>query len=181
MIALKNLCMAIVTALALHSAGLAVAAGPQVLWVNHFDLLSGDPSVVTTSANSFTSGVGSGLTGLVIQSSTLGDLDSFGGIKVVQMALDLPRRTTIKGVRVCYELSSPFSFITQITLSQVQNPPSTTLALLDDGMDLTNPGPICVDSQPTLIKSQDGAVLLRLRVNFQNTSDKIVIRALGLL
>jgi len=181
MITVKTLFAAVLTALALNSTGLVGTAESQVLWVNHFDLLPGDPSVVTISANSTTSGVGSGLTGLVIRSSTLGDRDSFGGNKVVQMALDLPRLTTIKGVRVCYQLSSSSSFITQIRLSQVQNPPSTALVLLDDGTDLTNPGPVCVDSQPTLIKSQNGSVLLSLRVNFKNIKDKIVIRALGLL
>src|SRR4030095_548943 len=43
-----------------------------VMWVNLFDLLPGDPSV-TTSFNAVISGVGSVLTGLVIQSSTTGD------------------------------------------------------------------------------------------------------------
>ena len=117
----------------------------------------------------------------MINSSTLGDRDSFGGNKLVQMALDLPRLTTIKGVRVCYQLTSSSSFITQISLAQVQNPPSTAITLLDDGTDLTTPGPVCVDSRPTFIQSQNGSVLLSLRVNFKNLKDKIVIRALGLL
>ena len=151
------------------------------LWVNHFSLLPGDPTVVSTSANSTTSGVGSGLTGLVIMSSTTGEVDSFGGNKVVHMALDLPRNTVINGVRVCYELTSSASFISQIRLAQVEDPPSFALVLLDDGTDRTALGPICVDSASTNIASADGAVLLSLRVNFGNTSDKIVIRALGLL
>jgi hypothetical protein len=156
------------------------SADPPILWVNHFDLLPGDPSVVSTSANSTSSGVGGGLTGLVITSTTTGEVDSLGGSKVVHMALDLPRITTIRGVRVCYELTSSSSFISQIRLAQVQDPPSSALVLLDDGTDLVDPGPRCADSEPTLIRSWDGSVLLSLRVNFGDVDDKIVIRALGL-
>lgn len=156
------------------------SAATSILWVNHFDLLPGDPSVVSTSANSTNSGVGGGLTGLVITSSTTGEVDSDGGNKTVHMALDLPRSTKIKGVRVCYELTDSRSFISQIRLAQVQDPPSSAVVLLDDGTDLVDPGPTCVDSDPTSIKSRDGSVLLSLRVNFGNVNDKIVIRALGL-
>lgn len=155
------------------------SAATPILWVNHFDLLPGDPSV-STSANAVNSGVGGGLTGLVITSTTTGDIASGGGNKVVHMALDLPRSTKIKGVRVCYELTSSSSFISQIRLAQVQDPPSSALVLLDDGTDLVAPGPACVDSEPTLVRSRDGSVLLSLRVNFGDEGDKIVIRALGL-
>src|SRR2546423_6720712 len=151
-----------------------------VMWINHFDLLPGDPSV-TTSFNAVSSGVGGGLTGLVIQSSTTGENAQNGGNKVVHMALDIPPRYVIKGVRVCYELSSKRSFISQIRLAQVQNPPSSAVVRLDDATDLTNPGPVCVNSATTTVDPGAGSVLLSLRVNFGNTSDKIVVRALGLL
>lgn len=155
------------------------SAATPILWVNHFDLLPGDPSVVSTSA-SLASSNPLGLLGLVITSSTLGEVDSTSSNKIVHMALDLPRSTKIKGVRVCYELTDSRSFISQIRLAQVQDPPSSALVLLDDGTDLVDPGPTCVDSDSTSIKSRDGSVLLSLRVNFGNTNDKIVIRALGL-
>ena len=71
-----------------------------IQWVNHFDLLSGDPTVTTTSSLSTSSGVGGDLTALVITSSTTGDTDSFNGNKVVQMALELPQKTRIMGVRL---------------------------------------------------------------------------------
>ncbi len=156
---------------------------PQIMWVNHLSLLPGDSTVVNTSFNSTSSGVGSGLTGLVTQSSTVGEIDSFGGNKVVHMALDLPKQTKIKGVRVCYELSNPRSFISQIRLAQVQDPPSSAVVFLDDGTDLTDPGPVCVNSEivKPAIKSKFGSVLLSLRLNFGDIADKIVIRAVGLL
>ncbi len=154
----------------------------QITWVNHMSLLPGDVSV-NTSFNSTTSEVGGGLTGLGVESSTLGEVDSFGGNKVVHMALDLPKQTKIKGVRVCYESTSGQSFISQIRLAQVQNPPSSALVVLDDGTDFTNPGPLCVNSATVkpAIKANRGPMLLSLRVNFGDTTDKIVIRGLGLL
>jgi hypothetical protein len=158
----------------------AAASAPALVWINHTALLPGDKTVVTTSFNSTSSGVGGGLAGLVIQSTTTGDTDSFNGNKVVWRALDAPPRFLITGVRVCYELSSTGSFISQIRLAQVQNPPSTALVILDDATQLTNQGPVCVDSASTSVDPSQGSVLLDLRVNFGNTTDKIVIRGLGL-
>jgi hypothetical protein len=158
------------------------AIGPHrktIMWVNHFDLLPGDPSV-TTSFHAVSSGVGGGLPGLVIQSSTIGENAQGGGNKVVHMGLEVPPGYLIMGVRVCYELSNKRSFVSQIRLAQVQTPPQSAIVKLDDGTDQTNPGPVCVDSATTSIDPSLGAVLLNLRVNFGNTSDKIVVRALGL-
>jgi hypothetical protein len=153
--------------------------GKTVMWIDHLDLLPGDPSVIT-SFNAINSGVGSGLSGLIIQSNTTGDTAPGGGNKVVEMGLEVPPGFLIKGVRVCYELSNARSFITQIRLAQVQNPPSTALVLMDDATALTDPGPICVDSATTTVDPAAGAVLLSLRVNFGDTSDRIVVRAIGL-
>lgn len=150
-----------------------------IMWINHFDLLPGDPSV-TTSFNAVNSGVGGGLTGLVIQSSTTGENAQGGGNKVVHMGLQVPPGYSIRGVRVCYELTNKRSFISQIRLAQVQTPPQTAVVLLDDGTDQTNPGPICVDSAATNVDPVAGEVLLSLRVNFGNTADKICVRAVGL-
>lgn len=52
----------------------------KIMWVNHFDLLPGDPTVLT-SFNAVSSGVGGGLTGLVIQSTTTGQSTQNGAIK----------------------------------------------------------------------------------------------------
>ena len=150
-----------------------------IMWINHFDLLPGDPSV-TTSFNAVNSGVGGGLTALVIQSSTTGENAQGGGNKVVHMGLQVPPGYSIRGVRVCYELSNKRSFISQIRLAQIQSPPSSAAVLLDDATDLTNPGPICVDSATTTVDPSAGEVLISLRVNFGNTADRIAVRALGL-
>lgn len=182
-----GLIAALVLAMALGGQAFAGGKSSHVQWVNHFDLLSGDPSVTQTSSLSTSSGVGGGLTGLVITSTTPGDVDSFGGNKVVQMALELQPETKISQVVVCYELTSSNSFIDQVRLAQVQNPPAVAVVQLDDATPLTNVGPVCVTTSATAVNSSNGSVLLSLRVNFAASAsggpptDKIVVRALGLI
>src|SRR5215217_2105072 len=96
----------------------------QLMWINHFALLPGDDSVKTTF-NAVNSGVGGGLTGLVITSTTTGEIGTSGGNKVVHMAVEVPPGYTVNGVRIGYELTSAASFISQIRLAQVQDPPQT--------------------------------------------------------
>jgi hypothetical protein len=150
-----------------------------VMWVNPLDLLPGDASVSTT-VDAVNSGVGGGLAGLVVHSSTTGENAQSGGNKVVWMGLEIPPGWHIRGVRVCYELSNSRSFISQIRLDQLQDPPSSAIVLLDDGTDLTNAGPVCVDSQAADIDPATGAVFLSFRVNFGDVGDLIVIRGVGL-
>ncbi len=155
------------------------ASQPALMWIQHLDLLPGDATVVT-SFNATSSGVGGGLAGLIIQSTTTGEVDLLLGNKVVEKAIQVPPHFTITAVRVCYELSSATSFISQIRLAQVQDPPSTASVLLDDATDHTAVGPVCFDSAVTSVDPSLGPVLLSLRVNFGSTSDKIVLRGLGL-
>lgn len=153
----------------------------STMWIDHLVFLPGDPSV-QTSFNAVNSGVGGGLSGLIITSSTIGDEAQGGGNKVVETSLEVPPGFDILSVRVCYENSNPRSFITQTRLAQVQNPPSTALVLLDDPTHLDAAGPVCVNSLPVVpaVNPAKGAVLLSLRLNFGDTSDKIVLRAVGL-
>lgn len=159
------------------------AVGPggvgSVMWIDHLALLPGDESL-TTTFDATSSGVGGGLSGLVIESSTTGEIGNSGGNKVVWMALEVPPRFTVTGVRVCYELSNGRSFISQIRIAQVQDPPSSAIVLLDDGTDLTDPGPVCVDSASTAIDPAAGPLLIDLRLNFGDATDRIVVRGLGL-
>jgi hypothetical protein len=150
-----------------------------ILWVNPLDLLPGDGSV-TTSFDYVNSGVGGGLAGLVVRSSTTGENAASGGNKVVWMGLEIPPGWRVRGVRTCYELSGQRSFISQVRLSQLQDPPATASVLLDDATDLTNTGPVCVDSQQADIDPAVGAVFLSYRVNFGDVGDRIVIRGVGL-
>lgn len=160
---------------------------PSLMWINHLDFLAGDSSVIT-SFNAVNSGVGGGLSGLIVQSTTTGDVADGGGNKVIEKGLVVPPGYDVDGVRVCYELSNPGSHITQIRLAQVQDPPDKAFVVLDDGTDLTDSGPICVDSAlPSApIDLGEGALRLSFRVNFDTPisdseeGDKIVVRAVGL-
>ena len=152
----------------------------HVMWIDHLVFLPGDPSV-HTSFNAVNSGVGSGLSGLIITSSTTGNQADGGGNKVVETALEVPPGFDVVGVRVCYENSNPRSFIDVTRLAQVQNPPSTAIVIQDDPTPLNAAGPVCVNGNLTFVNPAKGSVLLDLRLNFGDTSDKIVLRAVGLL
>jgi hypothetical protein len=155
-------------------------AHTRTMWIDHLVFLPGDSSV-STSFNAVSSGVGGGLSGLVIQSSTLGDTATGGGNKVVETALEIPPANNVTGVTICYEgTNSSRTYIDQVRIAQVQNPPSTALVLLDDPTHLTATGPTCVNSQPTSINPNNGALLLSLRINAGDTSDKIVLRSVGI-
>jgi hypothetical protein len=157
------------------------AGGPVggIMWIDHFGFLPGDSSVTTTH-NAVSSGVGGGLTALVISSSTTGEIANGGGNKEVQRALEVPPGYTIKRVRVCYENTSAGSFISQIRLAQIQPTPSSAVVRLDDATDLTAVGPVCVNSAATNVVASDGTVLISLRVNYASTNDKIALRGVGL-
>ena len=102
--------------------------------INHLDLVPGGPEVQTLYS-SVSSGVGGGLSGLIVMSTTLGETFTTGGDKFIEKGLDVPPNYKITGVRICYESSSATSFISQVRLAQLQNPPSTALVVLDDGAD----------------------------------------------
>jgi hypothetical protein len=167
---------ALATALAL---GTPAAHADELLWIDHLGFLAGDPSV-SVSFNAVNSGVGGGLSGLIVESTTTGEEAEGGGNKVIETAASVPPGYLVKGVRVCYENSSAASYLSQIRLAQVQDPPATATVLLDDGTDLVDPGPICVDSAETEIDPAAGALLLSLRVNFGDTADRIVVRGVAL-
>jgi hypothetical protein len=150
-----------------------------ISWIDHFSLLPGDASV-TTTYNAVNSGIGSGLPALVIHSSTTGENAPSGGNKVVQTALEVPPHYRIVGVRLCYELTNARSFVSQVSISQVQNPPAAANALLDDGTHHTDVGPVCIDITSQQIDPAAGPLLFWLRVNFGDTSDRIAIRGVGL-
>lgn len=153
-----------------------------LMWINPLDLLPGDPTV-HTSFNAVNSGVGGGLSGLIVTADTTGDI-SGGGNRVIEKGVDVPPGYDVTGVRVCYEVSSRTTFLDQIRLAQVANPPSVANILLDDATHQPTPGPVCVNSTSPLggapIAASKGGLLLSLRLNFGRTTDKFVLRSLAL-
>jgi hypothetical protein len=156
---------------------------PATVWINYLGFLSGDTTVLTTTYRSTNSGVGGGLGGLIVQSSTVGALDSLGGDKFISTGLEVPPHFSIAGVRVCYEWSAgATSHISQIRLSQLQNPPSTALVKLDDATIQPSLAPVCVDSTTltTPLDASLGQVTLDLRINTGNIADKLALRGVAL-
>lgn len=153
--------------------GNSTAIAQTVQWINHLDLIAGDASVTQASYASTQD------FGLIIRSTTVGDVDSSGGNKVVSKALQIPSNSTITGIRLCYALSDTRSFVSAIRLSQVQAPESATI-LLDSPL-RGSEGPVCVDSNATSIDPSLGALILDLRVNFGDTADRITVRSLGII
>jgi hypothetical protein len=152
-----------------------------IMWINHLDFLPGDETVIT-SFNAENSGVGAGLSGLIIETTTLGEDGLPTGDKVIEKGLIVPPWYLVTGVRVCYELSSGASFISAVRIAQVDETPDTAAERLNDDTDLTDPNPVCVNTvMPAApIDPADGALRLSLRVNFGDTTDRIVLRAVGL-
>jgi hypothetical protein len=144
------------------------------MWINHLDFLSGDITKVATSFN-VNSGVGGGLSGLIIKASTTGE-------GTVEKGLQVSPGFLISGVRVCYQLSSSDSFISNISLGRLQDPPTAVFPVVTDTTPLTSAAATCEDRLllSTPIDPSLGAVRLSLGVNFVNNTDVIVIRAVGL-
>jgi hypothetical protein len=156
-----------------------VTASNVTMWINHFGFMQGDPSV-QLFLNANNSGVGSNMSGLIVESNTIGDVAIGGGDKVIATGLQVPPHYSITNVRICYDGSnSTRSFIDQTRLTQLQN--SSSIVVLDDLTHLKNMGPNCMTSQPTLVNPNKGEVRLDLRLNFGDASDKIVIREVGLV
>lgn len=177
-----------VIVLAFLTAGLVQSAQAQpVLWLNHLDFLEGDSTVDVDFQAVDCLG---GLSGLAITSTTTGENGPSGENKVIEKGVPVPPDFKVNGVRVCYENSSDTSFISQIRLCQLGSPPGFCIVRLDDGTDLTDMGPVCVDSSTPFGGAIDpnpddadleGALRLSLRVNFGNVNDTICLRGVGLI
>ena len=182
----------VVAALLLASGiGQPASADPVPYWLNHLDFLPGDTSV-QTDFNAVNSGVGGGLSGLIVNSTTTGEDADGGGNKVIEKGVPIMPGFLIVGARVCYEVdnvddetnAADSTFISQIRLAQLQDPPETAVVLLDDGTDLVDPGPLCVDSEEPFggpINPGAGGLRYSYRVNFGSTEDTILVRGAALL
>jgi hypothetical protein len=78
------------------------------MWINHLDLVPGGAEVQTLYSST-NSGVGTGLSGLIVMSTTTGELFTDLGNKVIEKGLDVPPNYNITGVRICYETLSTTS------------------------------------------------------------------------
>ena len=165
------------------------ALAQPIMWLNHLDFLPGDETVNVDFQSVQCPGT-LGLSGLAITSTTLGDQGPSNENKVIEKGVPLPPDFEVNGVRVCYQSTSDQSFITQVRLCQLGSPPGFCLVQLDDGTDLTDTGPVCVNSATPFLGAIDpnpedtdleGALRLSLRVDFGDLGDTICLTGIGLI
>jgi len=97
----------------------------------------------------------------------------------IKLPLLLPTNRSIKKVMVCYKLSSAASFISQVRLTQMREPP-TAFVMHDDGTDLTSTTAVCYESNVGNLRPE-GAITLNLRLSFASVDDTIMIGGIGVV
>ncbi len=137
----------------------------KTLWISPTDWVTGDPVLRINYPS-------------VAHPATEITTTARGDLKWVSLALRLPPCTEIKTVRVCYQVSNPRSFISQVRLTEMTTP-DLALVRHDDPTDLTSVDPTCYVSAVTNLRPE-GAMTLALRLNFGHRTDKIVLGAVGI-
>ena len=100
-----------------------------------------------------------------------------GDFKWISMGLPLPPNVRIKQVQICYQVSNPQSFISQVRLAEM-SAPNQVIVRHDDPTDLKSTSPTCYSSNVGGY-APIAAVTLELRLNFWNTADQILLGAVG--
>lgn len=142
----------------------------QTIWLSPTDFVSGDPTLHISYPS-----VSSPNTTITCTTCT-----TPGDFKWVSMGLRLPEENVkIEEIIVCYQISNPQSFISQIRITEMREP-DKAFVIHDESANLQSITPVCYPSNvggkaPT----QGTAVTLALRLNFQNTNDKIMLGAVG--
>ena len=101
-----------------------------------------------------------------------------GDLKWIDMGIEVPAGTIIKGIIICYQLSNSRSFISQVRLTE-QTTPNVRLVHHDDPTDLLSTAPVCFTSVVHYGAPFNGAINLSLRLNFTNAGDSIMLGAVG--
>jgi hypothetical protein len=150
----------------------------SLLWVDPLALTPGTPNV-EISLDPLAGGEDFGASGLIVK-AVEGE-----GSRRIEVGLSVPPGMLVKGARVCYEVTNASTFIDEIRILQLQDPPSTDMLLFQDETDLTSTEPVCVDSAEAVepIDPSAGSLRLQLILSFPEDAtpdDCIVIHGLGL-
>src|SRR5690348_9887566 len=137
----------------------------QTLWFSPTEYTSGDPTLQLSYPFL-------GHPGTMVTCTAPGDL------KWVALGLRLPPNVKLTEVMLCYQLSNPRSFISQVRLSEMSTP-DQAFVRHDDATDLTSTSPATYHSKVNSF-APTAAVTLELRLNFQNPADQIVLGAVGI-
>lgn len=140
----------------------------QTIWLGPTDYVTGDPSLQITYPSSHHPST-------VVTSRTTGDF------KWISMSLRLPENVTIEELVINYRVSSAQSFISQVRLSEIATP-DQALVRYDDPTDLQGTTSTRYRSLVGgIVPTPGAAVILELRLNFQNSADEIFLGAVGVV
>lgn len=128
----------------------------ETIWLSPTAYVTGDPSLRISYP-------------FVSHPNTIVTSQTTGDFKWISMGLPLPSNVKIYEVIICYLVSNPQSFISQVRLTEMGTP-DQAIVRHDDPTDLKSTSPECYTSKvgglvPT------AAVTLALRLNFQNEND----------
>jgi len=107
----------------------------------------------------------------MVQSPVVGDSSW-----IYLTGLPLSSELLLSSVKVCYQVSSSASYISQIRVTRMTQVLST-LVIHDDASDLTSTTPTCFVSSFSGPEQTNGAMQLALRLNVADTSDSFLIGA----
>ena len=140
-----------------------MSARAETLWLNA-QMAVADPGLTVTQAQG---------TGSIRVVST-----NPGTTQWIYFPAAIPSNWEANSVELCYALSDPNSYITQIRVTEMQTPDGATV-IRDDGTDLTDTGPSCVTSS-VFARLPEGILTISIRFQFQDMSDEIEIGGIGL-
>jgi hypothetical protein len=137
----------------------------QTIWLSPIDFVTGDPTLGISYP-------------WAAHPSALVTCNAPGDLKWVSMDLKPPPDLQIEEVDICYQVSNSRSFISQVRLTEMTTP-NQARVIHDDPGHLTSTTPTTYTSAVAALVPS-GAVNLELRLNFQNTSDVILLGAVGI-
>ena len=136
----------------------------QTLWLSPANFVTGDPTLRISYP-------------YVAHPSTEVSCTAPGDFKWVSLGLQLPPDVYIDEIIVYHEVSNERSFIAQVRLAEMTSPQSATV-IYDDPSHLTSTTPAS-HSSPVGGYVPTGAMTLELRLNFQDTNDKVFLGAVA--
>ena len=139
----------------------------ETIWLSPTEYLTGDPTLVISYP-------------FVSHPNTIITCTAPGDFKWVSMGLRLPQNVVIQEVIVCYQVTNNDSFISQVRLVEMKTP-DQAVVIHDEGIDPpASVDPICYSSKVGgKVPTPGTAVTLALRLNFKNTTDEILLGAVG--
>jgi hypothetical protein len=136
----------------------------QTLWLSPTSYVTGDTTLQISHPS-------------VSHPGTIVTCTAPGDLKWVSMGLPLPPQVMVEEVIICYEVSNPQSFISQVRIVEMTTP-DQAIVRYDDPTDLKSTTPASYPSKIVPFVST-AALTLALRLKFQNTSDNIKLGAVG--